>query len=72
VEINERDARGVGIESGETIVVVSRRGRLEARAFVTLTIQPGQVFIPMHYAKANQLTLPVIDPTGLQAVCGSP
>jgi anaerobic selenocysteine-containing dehydrogenase len=41
VEINERDARGVGIESGETIVVVSRRGRLEARAFVTLTIQPG-------------------------------
>jgi assimilatory nitrate reductase catalytic subunit len=66
VEVNERDASRLGIESGETIEVISRCGRLEARAYVTLTIQPGQIFIPMHYAKANQLTLLVVDPYSRQ------
>jgi assimilatory nitrate reductase catalytic subunit len=46
--------------------VTSRRGTLTATAFVTATIQPGQVFIPMHYAGTNQLTHPSFDPYSRQ------
>jgi anaerobic selenocysteine-containing dehydrogenase len=66
VEINERDAASLGIESGETVAIFSRRGRLRARAFVTLTIQPGQLFVPMHYASVNQLTFQAVDPFSRQ------
>jgi predicted molibdopterin-dependent oxidoreductase YjgC len=66
VEINERDATSLGITSGQLVTVVSRRGRVEARAFVTLTVQPKQVFIPMHYAATNQLTFPSVDPYSRQ------
>jgi assimilatory nitrate reductase catalytic subunit len=66
VEINQRDAARLGIASGDTVAVLSRRGRLCARAFVTLTIQPGQLFVPMHYAAANQLTFPAVDPYSRQ------
>jgi anaerobic selenocysteine-containing dehydrogenase len=66
VEINKGDAVRLGITSGETIAVVSRRGRLDARASVTLTVQPGQVFLPMHYAAANQLTFSAFDPYSRQ------
>jgi assimilatory nitrate reductase catalytic subunit len=40
----------------------SQRGELRARAFVTPTVQPGQVFLPMHYEATNQLTDAVFDP----------
>jgi assimilatory nitrate reductase catalytic subunit len=66
VEINERDAARFAIASGETVAVISRRGRLRARAFVTLTIQPGQLFVPMHYASVNQLTFQAVDPFSRQ------
>lgn len=66
VEINERDAGRLGIRSGDTVAVISRRGHLEARAFVTLTIQTGQLFVPMHYATTNQLTFPAVDPHSRQ------
>ncbi|MEX2175595.1 MAG: molybdopterin dinucleotide binding domain-containing protein, partial [Pirellulaceae bacterium] len=29
-------------------------------------VQPGQVFIPMHYDQTNQLTLPHFDPHSRQ------
>ena len=66
VEINEQDAARLGISMGDNVSVASRRGRLQARAFVTLTVQPGQVFIPMHYASTNQLTFPAVDPHSRQ------
>jgi assimilatory nitrate reductase catalytic subunit len=66
VEINERDAARFGISPGAKVCLTSRRGRVEAHAFVTLTVQPGQVFMPMHYAMTNQLTLPVFDPHSRQ------
>jgi assimilatory nitrate reductase catalytic subunit len=46
--------------------VSSRRGALVATAFVTPTVQPGHVFIPMHYATTNRLTLAVFDPYSRQ------
>lgn len=66
VEINPRDAREAGIQPQEWVEVESQRGRVRARAFVTNTVQPGQVFIPMHYEAANQLTDAVFDPYSRQ------
>ena len=46
--------------------VRSRRGELTAAVFVTATVQPGQMFIPMHYAVTNRLTLAAFDPYSRQ------
>jgi assimilatory nitrate reductase catalytic subunit len=66
VEINPEDARELKISDGTEVTVRSRRGRLTARAFVTSIVQEGHVFIPMHYATANQLTFPEFDPYSRQ------
>ena len=65
-EINPLDAARAGIKQGTLVEVVSRRGRLIARAFVTGTVASGQVFIPMHYAEANRLTHASFDPHSRQ------
>jgi anaerobic selenocysteine-containing dehydrogenase len=66
VEINPDDAKRLGIETGELVEVSSRRGQLEAVAFVTGTVASGQVFIPMHYVATNELTFPAFDPWSRQ------
>jgi anaerobic selenocysteine-containing dehydrogenase len=66
VEINPRDATRLGIRSQQMVEVRSRRGRVLASAFVTGTVQPGQIFIPMHYAETNRLTFPSFDPYSRQ------
>ncbi|MCA9268392.1 MAG: nitrate reductase [Planctomycetales bacterium] len=62
VEINPQDARAEDIRPNQEVIVESQRGRLRAKAFVTPTVQPGQVFIPMHYEETNRLTLAHFDP----------
>jgi assimilatory nitrate reductase catalytic subunit len=66
VEINPVDADKLAIEAGESVTVFSRRGRATALAFITSTVQPGQVFLPMHFATVNQLTFPSFDPHSRQ------
>jgi assimilatory nitrate reductase catalytic subunit len=66
VEINPHDAERLGIAPQSRVVVSSRRGRVPAMAFVTTTVQPGQLFLPMHYATVNQLTFPSVDPYSRQ------
>jgi assimilatory nitrate reductase catalytic subunit len=66
VEVNPIDAAKLGIAPGRAVRVRSRRGELIATAFVTATVQPEQVFIPMHYAETNRLTLAVFDPVSRQ------
>lgn len=66
VEIHPQDARKAGIEDGDMVQVSSRRGSLRARARVTATMQRGQIFLPLHYAEVNQLTLSVVDPISRQ------
>jgi assimilatory nitrate reductase catalytic subunit len=66
VEINPADARRIGIKPEQRVVVESQRGSLVARAFVTYTVQPGQVFLPMHYEQTNRLTLAHFDPHSRQ------
>jgi len=66
VEVNPSDAGRLGVASGRLVEVSSRRGTIEVKAFVTPTVQPGQVFIPMHYADTNRLTFPAVDPHSRQ------
>ena len=66
VEINPDDARRLGIRPHEWIRIESQRGSIRARSFATPTIQPGQVFVPMHSEAANQLTDAVFDPYSRQ------
>ena len=61
-QINSFDAGRLGIESGDSVCISSRRGSVLATAFVTPMISRGQVFIPMHYGVTNQLTFPGFDP----------
>jgi len=61
VEINEADARRLGVDPGARVAVETRRGRLEAAAWPCQTVRPGQLFIPMHYPEANRLTHPSFD-----------
>ena len=66
VEINPSDASQHSIKPNDWIYIDSHRGRIKARAFVTQSIQPGQLFIPMHYEQTNQLTDAVFDPHSSQ------
>ncbi len=66
VEINSSDARARGIRPDGRVEIRSRRGRIKATAFVTRTVQPGHLFVPMHYAVTNRLTDAVFDPYSKQ------
>jgi len=61
VEINTQDARRLGLSPYQWVTVLSPRGRMRARAYITQIVAPGQVFVPMHYAKTNELTFPSFD-----------
>jgi assimilatory nitrate reductase catalytic subunit len=66
VEISPTDARTLGITPNEIVVVQSARGRVQARAFVTNNVKPGQLFMPMHYENMNVLTFAAFDPYSRQ------
>ena len=66
VEINPDDADRENLRPNQRVLVESQRGSVEARVFVTHAVQPGQVFIPMHYDETNQLTLAHFDPYSRQ------
>jgi assimilatory nitrate reductase catalytic subunit len=66
IEIHPDDARRYGMRGNSQVRVISRRGSLTAKALITATVQRGQVFLPMHDAATNKLTLPVFDPYSRQ------
>jgi len=66
VEINPEDALRLKIFDNQKVIVASRRAEVEAAAVVTPTIQPGQVFISMHYPETNRLTFSEFDPYSRQ------
>jgi assimilatory nitrate reductase catalytic subunit len=66
VEISPVDARALGIRPDEKVKVISRRATVEARAFITNSVKPGEVFMPMHYETMNKLTFAAFDPYSRQ------
>jgi len=68
VEVNPDDAVRLGLingaRKGARVKVQSRRGAIEAEAWVTDRVPPGMVFANFHFpeASANELTLAALDP----------
>lgn len=64
LEINPQDARTLGVKSGDTVRVSSRRGEVLVRVDLTTRVRQGMVFMPFHFVEscANILTNPAHDP----------
>jgi formate dehydrogenase major subunit/formate dehydrogenase alpha subunit len=64
IEVNPDDAARLGIEDGQRVRIISRRGEVEADAWVTGRVPPGTVFATFHFpqANANRLTIAALDP----------
>ncbi|MGE3308398.1 MAG: molybdopterin oxidoreductase family protein [Limisphaerales bacterium] len=66
VEIHPRDADALRVRDGAPVAVTSRRGSLQVKVVVSGSVQPGQLFIPMHYQGVNDLTFAAFDPYSRQ------
>ena len=66
VEINPQDAERLEIRPNSKVRVQSRRGDVEVTAVILASVQPGQLFMPMHYACTNHLTADAFDPYSKQ------
>ncbi|MCB9950105.1 MAG: nitrate reductase [Planctomycetaceae bacterium] len=66
VELSPVDAKSLGVVQNDQVLVSSQRGKMVATAFLTHNVQPGQIFIPMHYEATNRLTDAVFDPYSKQ------
>jgi formate dehydrogenase major subunit/formate dehydrogenase alpha subunit len=64
VEINPDDAARLGHNGKKRVRVTSRRGSIEAEAWVTDRVPPGMVYANFHFpeASANELTIAALDP----------
>jgi formate dehydrogenase alpha subunit len=64
VELNPEDAAELTVSDGGRVKLASRRGEIEAKAWVTDRVPRGLVFVPFHYgeAAANVLTNSALDP----------
>jgi formate dehydrogenase alpha subunit len=64
VEINPVDAERIGLNGETKVRVSSRRGSIEAEAWVTDRVPPGMVFANFHFpeSSANELTIAALDP----------
>jgi anaerobic selenocysteine-containing dehydrogenase len=64
VEVNPDDAQKLGLNGNKRVKVTSRRGSIEAQAWVTDRVPPGMVFANFHFPESavNELTLAALDP----------
>jgi len=58
VSINPKDAGFLGAKAGDMLVLSSRRGRMEAPARLSQSVEPGTLFLPIHFGEnpTNVLT----------------
>ncbi|MCB1279710.1 nitrate reductase [Prosthecobacter sp.] len=66
VDVNPVDAERLGLCDGASVRVVSKRAELSAKLRVTTCVNPGEVFLPMHDNRVNQLTHASFDPHSRQ------
>ena len=65
MEIHPKDATEMGIRDGEVIVVESKRGCVQVSAHYSEAVQPGTVFMTLHFPDevlTNDLTIDATDP----------
>jgi anaerobic selenocysteine-containing dehydrogenase len=83
VEMHPDDAASLNVTSGDLVRLTTRRGEIVVKALVVGTVQPGQVFCPMHFADldpmdkaiygnrlaaTNRLTMNWVDPDCKQPI----
>jgi anaerobic selenocysteine-containing dehydrogenase len=58
VTINPEDADALMVKQGDILVLASRRGRMEAPARISRAVEPGTLFLPIHFGEnpTNVLT----------------
>ena len=76
VEVNPRTARKLGLRDGQLVDVVSRRGRVRARALLSRQVKANVIWMPFHFpeARTNRLTTDAGDQvtgTGEYKVCAA-
>jgi formate dehydrogenase major subunit/formate dehydrogenase alpha subunit len=64
VEVNPEDAVRLGLKNRDRLQMSSRRGSLQAEAWITERVPPGVVYANFHFpdASANELTISALDP----------
>lgn len=65
MEIHRDDAKPLGIEDGETVRVLSRRGQVTVPVRYSDAVMPGTVFLTFHFPEhvmTNNLTIDTTDP----------
>ena len=53
IEVNDEDARELGIVHGDKVEVSSRRGSIQAIAHVSSKTSPGETWMPFHFQDGN-------------------
>lgn len=66
LDLHPQDAGALGIRDGMQVRVISRRAELTAKARLTTCVSAGEVFLPMHDNRVNQLTHASFDPHSRQ------
>ena len=64
IEINSDDAESIGLDGENRVRITSRRGSIEAQAWITDRVPPGMIFANFHFPEspANELTRAALDP----------
>lgn len=76
VEVHPKTARHLGVEDGQLVDVVSRRGRVRCRAMLSRQVRRNTIWMPFHFpaAQTNLLTTDAGDAvtgTGEYKVCAA-
>jgi formate dehydrogenase major subunit/formate dehydrogenase alpha subunit len=63
-EIHPEDASHFGVSDGSKTWIASRRGQVQATAWVTDRVPPGMIYANFHFPESpiNELTNPALDP----------
>ncbi len=65
LDLSPEDASALGVEAGEVVRIVSRRGEIEAPVHVTTALRPGLAFMTFHFpdeVETNKITNEAYDP----------
>ncbi len=66
LDLNPNDAAKLGIRDGMKVRVISKRAEMTILTRLTSCMKPGEVYLPMHDARVNQLTHASFDPHSRQ------
>lgn len=65
-EMHPNDAKSLGIQEGDTIKVVSKRGEFLTEALITDAIREKTLFVPISNRAINYVTNDLLDPISLE------